>query len=108
MRKWIDLVESSDLVRLKALATAKVNDPNADFWIARKGSLETVGKPTREFSPEHIGVKVTALDKVDPRFLYYVIEYAWMRGQFRQDAHGTTNLVNIKVADVLNLALSVA
>jgi hypothetical protein len=108
MRQWIDLIESSELIRLGALASAKVNDPGADFWITRRGSLEMVGKPTREFSPEHIGVKVTAGEKVDPSFLYYVIEYAWMRGQFRQAAHGTTNLVNIKMSDVLDLALSLS
>ena len=105
MRNWIDLVENAGLVKLRSLATAKVNVPSADFWIARKGSLETVGKPTKEFSPEHIGVTVTATDKVDPRFLYYVLEYAWMRGQFRKVARGTTNLVNIGVNNVLDIAL---
>ena len=48
----------------------KVNFPEADFWLQRKGSEKTVGTPTKQFSPEHIGVKVTS-SGFDPMFIYY-------------------------------------
>jgi len=36
----------------------KTNFPDADFWLQRKGSEETVGTPLKEFYEENIGVKI--------------------------------------------------
>ena len=36
----------------------KTNFPDADFWLQRKGSEKTVGKPLKEFSEENIGVQI--------------------------------------------------
>jgi hypothetical protein len=102
MRDFMNIVEGMS-VRLGDLISAKVGDPNADFWIIRRGGADTVGEPTREFAPERIGIRVTATDMLDSRYLYYMLEHIWRSGYFKQKATGATNLVNIRVADVLNL-----
>jgi len=90
---------------LKDFAIIKTNFNEADFWIVRRGSSKTVGQPTTEFNPEHIGVKVTATDKLDPKYLKYMIEYLWRSGRFAQIATGTTALVNIKAEDIKNIGI---
>jgi hypothetical protein len=45
-------------MRLSGLATIGTNQPESDFWLVRKGSDKEVGRPVREFSPEHIGILV--------------------------------------------------
>lgn len=92
---------------LGELATIRTNFSDADFWVIRKGSENTVGKPTLEFSPEHIGVKVTSTDVLDSSYLRYVFEYLVQRGYFRDVAHGTLRLKNIKVSDVKRIPLRV-
>jgi restriction endonuclease S subunit len=95
-------------MKLKHIADFKVNNPEADFWITRKGSETTVGSPTREFSPEHIGVTVTRPDLVLPDYLFYVFQYFAQLGIFAQLSSGTTNLKNIKIDDVKNIPLRTA
>ena len=90
--------------KLSDKATIKTNYPEADFWITRKGSENVIGKPTKEFSPENIGVKVTSEDLL-PDYLFYAILHLQMKGYFRQLAHGTLNLKNIKVSDVENIPM---
>lgn len=86
--------------RLKDVARVKLGDETADFWLERRGSEDTVGRPTTEHGPHRYGVKVTARDKVDPGFLFHMVQYLWMKGYFKARAHGTTSLVNIRVDDV--------
>lgn len=78
---------------------------DADFWLVRKGSDKTVGKPVKEFDPSRIGVKVVRTDVLDPKYLYYVMMNLHNQGQFARIANGTTNLVNITVADIANIPL---
>jgi hypothetical protein len=92
--------------RLNDMADIGTNKEDADFWIVRKGSEDAVGKPTRTYSKEHIGVKVTATDQLNPDWLYYAVEYLHASGYFKQAAHGATNLKNIKVSDVKGVAFS--
>ena len=49
-------------MKLKHIVDFSINNPDAEFWLIRKGGETTVGRPTREFSPEHIGVTVTRPD----------------------------------------------
>lgn len=84
----------------------KTNFEDADFWLIRKGSESTVGKPTKEYSPEHIGVKVIATDMVDPNYLYYVFMSLHQNGSFIQMAHGTLKLKNIRISDIKNIPIS--
>jgi restriction endonuclease S subunit len=95
-------------MKLKHIADFNVNNPEADFWIIRKGSENTVGTPTREFSPEHIGVTVTRPDLVIPDYLFYMFKYFAQLGLFSQLAHGTTNLKNISIKDVKNVPIRTA
>lgn len=91
--------------RLKDLAAIGTNMPDADFWLVRRGSENAVGRPVREFNPEHIGVRVTAEDRVDANYLYYVMQYLHMQGVWRDRAHGTLNLKNIRTQDVKDIAV---
>ena len=98
------LMENTRTV-LGDLACIKTNFPDADFWIRRKGSEDTVGTVCKEFDPECIGVKVTATDVLDPSYLKYIIQYLQMRGYFKLAAKGTLKLKNITVADVSKIPL---
>jgi hypothetical protein len=84
----------------------KTNFEDADFWLIRKGSETTVGKPTKEYSPENIGVKVTNRDLVDPNYLYYVFMHLHQSGVFIQIAHGTLALKNIRISDIKQIPIS--
>lgn len=89
-------------MKLGDLIKAKVGDQDANFWIIRRGDSSKVGKPTREFNPEHIGVTVVS-DTLDANYLYYMIQYLWMNGIFSKMAKGSLRLVNITVANILNI-----
>ena len=83
----------------------KTNFPEADFWLQRKGSEQSVGKPSKEFYEENIGVKVKDeyLDKVDPNYLYYYFQYLHMQGVFAPISHGTLDLKNITINDIKSI-----
>ena len=78
---------------------------DADFWIEYRGSTNTVGKPSKEYGPHKLGIKVTATDRLDPRFLYYAFMNLQQQGHFAKLAHGTTNLVNLRIRDLANIPL---
>jgi len=105
---WQKKVGSSifTVMKLKHIVDFSVNNPDADFWIIRKGSETTVGKPTREFSPEHIGITVTRPDLVLADYLYYVFEYLANQGKIAELSHGTTNLRNIRISDLENISIT--
>jgi hypothetical protein len=67
-------------MRLKDLCEFKTNFPEADFWLNKKGTSKTVGSPTKEFSPENIGVKVIRTDILLPDYLFYVFQDLVNRG----------------------------
>lgn len=90
---------------LSDVATIRVNFPEADFWLVRRGSLKTVGKPVDSFYSEHIGIKVTRTDLLLPRFLWYCMEHLHKSNQWEQLATGTLELVNIRISDVKNIRL---
>jgi choline kinase len=84
----------------------KTNFEDADFWLIRKGSETTVGKPVKEYSPEHIGVKVISTDIMDPNYLYYVFMYLHQSGKFIPMSHGTLKLKNIRISDIKEIPIS--
>lgn len=96
------LVESTAMY-LGDLISVSTTTDDADFWIERRGSTETVGRPTKTPSPHAYGIKVTATDVLDPQYLYYMMQHLWSSGKWRQVATGTTALVNIKKTDILNI-----
>jgi hypothetical protein len=78
----------------------EINNQDANFWLIRKGSLSMVGKPTKEFSPEHIGVTVIDTEKLYPDFLYYYMMFMHQSGLFQRFALGTLNLKHIRIDDI--------
>lgn len=84
------------------LCEFKVDFPEADFWLVRKGSESTVGTPTKEFSPEHIGVKVTS-PNMDAGYLFYYFMFLQQKGAFTMLSKGTLKLKNIRISDIKNI-----
>ena len=103
--RFTEIISENVSTRLKDLAKIATNMPDADFWLVRKGSDKTVGKPVKEFDPSRIGVKVVRTDVIDPNYLYYAMMNLHNQGQFARLANGTTNLVNITVNDIANIPL---
>jgi restriction endonuclease S subunit len=83
----------------------KTNFEDADFWLVRKGDEMMIGKPTKKFSPDNIGVKVIKTDLVLPDFLYYYFEYLKSSGFFLRVAKGETLLKHISIADLKNVGV---
>ncbi len=92
-------------MKLKHIVNLSLGNPGADFWIVRRGNANQVGRPTREYSPEHIGVSVTRPDLVLADYLFYVFEFMANNGVFTQLAQGTTGLKSISVKDLKNIPL---
>ena len=92
-------------MKLESYAEIRTNFESADFWLQRKGNDGTIGRPTRDFNKENIGIKVTQTDKILPDFLYYMMEYIFNSGYWRQFTTGTLDLENLRVEDVKNLEL---
>lgn len=97
------IVTANQVLRLKDLCSVKIGDPNADFWITRRNSIDKVGLPTKEFNPQHIGITVQRPDILDANYLYYMMQYIHQQGYWRQCAKGTTKLVGITTSDVANI-----
>ena len=95
-------------MKLKDIVDLNIDNPAADFWIIRRGSDKQVGRPTREYSPEHIGVSVIRPDLVLADYLFYVFEFLANQGVFVKLAEGTTNLRTIKIRDLKNIPLKTA
>jgi restriction endonuclease S subunit len=82
------------------LCEFKIKFPDADFWLVRKGSESIVGKPVKEYNPEHIGVKVLRTDLINSQYLYYVFMHLQQSGKFVNLSHGTLRLKNISISDI--------
>ena len=67
-------------MKLKSLCSLKTGYVTADFWVVRRGSIESLGKPTRNFNPEHIGVKVERSDIVIEKWLFLGNNFEEMLG----------------------------
>ena len=91
-------------MKLKYLCEIKTNFPDADFWLIRKGSEKEVGRPTKEFSPENIGIKVIETEILYPQYLYYALMNLHNQGKFQEILHGMTELKNITVNDIKNIS----
>ena len=92
-------------MRLKDVARVRTDFVEADFWLVRRGGLESVGEPSRTFSPYHIGVRVEDTGLILPDYLYYVFMNLHQAGQWRPLAIGSLKLVHIRTEDVRNIAL---
>lgn len=101
-------------MKLKDLCEFKTNFEGADFWIKRKGGVDTIGKPTKTFSSDDIGVKVTRTDLVLPDFLFYYFLYMQSSGIFSKLADKSTSVLTnhhafykqISIKDIENIPVS--
>lgn len=84
-----------------------INFENADFWLQRKGSETSVGKPTKEFYEENIGVRVKEdfRDKLDSNYLYYYFQFLHQKGVFSPMSHGSLKLKNIRLSDIKSIPI---
>jgi len=97
------IISENEGYKLSQLAKVGINMEDADFWLVRRGSIGDVGQPSRDWNPEDIGIKIVMTDLVQPKFFYYLMQYLWQAGYWRERAVGTTRLVNIRIEDVKNL-----
>jgi hypothetical protein len=93
-------------MRLSEVATIRTNFPEAHFWIVRRGSATRCGEPTRDYNPEHIGIRVERTDLLLPDYLFYALLAIHQSGAWQKVATGTLSLVNIRVSDVRRIELS--
>lgn len=98
-----EILEEAVSTSITSMCRIGVNMEDADFWLTRKGTEKAVGKPVKDFTSENIGVKVTATDKVNPDYLFYVFMHLHQSGYWQAHAHGTLGLKNISVSDVKSL-----
>ena len=91
-------------MRLKFACEIRTGLEDADFWLQRRGSTKSIGKPTRDYSKDNIGIKITSKD-ILPAYLYYALEHLFISGYWEQFAIGTTNLKNLRLEDVKNVKL---
>lgn len=92
-------------MKLSDVAAIKTNFPEADFWIVRRGSLKSVGKPESVFNSEHIGIKVERRDILLPAYLKLCFEHLHSQKVWEPLATGSLELVNIHVSDVKSIVL---
>lgn len=83
-------------MRLTDVATINTNMAAADFWIVRRGSIETIGTPVKQFNPEHIGIRVFRIDILIPEYLFFAMTHLHTQGMYKPLARGTLALVNIR------------
>lgn len=95
-------------MKLKTFLDFKLNNPEAGFWIIRRGNSETVGTTTREFSPDHIGVTITRPDLVLPDFMFYYMDYLAKVGALTSVSSGNGTLRQINIKDLGEFELMTA
>jgi hypothetical protein len=99
--------QSERPMRLGDVVNVGTKMEDADFWIHRRHSIDKVGHPTREYNPQHFGVKVTRPDILDPKYAYYMMQHIANTGHFRQFATGITELVNIQKNHITDIPLGI-
>ena len=92
--------------KLGDLIEIKLKNENADFWLTRRGSIEKLGKPTRDYNPESFGITVRddAKDILDPSYLYYMMEHLWSQGLWQRLSKGSV-IKFITKEDIANIPI---
>jgi hypothetical protein len=98
-------VKESTGIRLKDLCTVKTKLPDADFWLRRSGSEDTVGEVLTEYNPDAIGIKINRTDVLNPSYAKYMFMHLHQQGQWKQRAIGSTQLAHIRAEDVANISV---
>jgi hypothetical protein len=99
------LEENGNGRKLSDLCTVRLDYPEADFWIVRRGTPEEVGNATKEFSPEHFGIKVRRTDILLPQYLYYAMMNLCNQGYYRPHLMGSLRLTHVGISTIKNIGL---
>lgn len=93
---------------LDAICEIRTDFPEADFWLQRKGSEKTIGKPKKGYYAEDIGIKIRPeyRDQISPEYIYYSLEYLHRKGFFENMAVGSLALKNLRISDVKALPIA--
>ena len=105
MKTYNELITESTQLRLKDIATIKLNCKKADFWVTRRGTPDKIGGVSKIFNKESFGIKVTRPDIMVPDFLYYAMMNIHMQGHYKNLGSGTTQLVSIKLDNIKNIRI---
>jgi len=86
------------------------NLDNPDFWIRRVGSEESIGRlsmttPDSLDSWFGIRIKKEYRESIEPKYIYYYLDYLRASGFWSPFYHGTTRLLNIRKRDIENIPL---
>jgi 8-oxo-dGTP pyrophosphatase MutT (NUDIX family) len=94
-------------LKLGDLCEVRTNFEDADFWIRRKGSKESVGSVVKTFEPQHIGISVRSAAKavLDSNYLYYALINIHSQGHWAGLSIGSLKLKHITINDVKNIPL---
>lgn len=98
---------------LKTLCTVGLNLADADIELTYRGSSNEVGRPYIKHSNDidnnssryRMGIRVDDGSVLDARYLYYLLLNLYNKGYWKNLAHGTTALVNIRKSDIENIVL---
>lgn len=93
---------------LQDIAEIRTDFIQADFWLQRKGSEKTIGKPKKAYYAEDIGIKIRPeyRDHISPEYIYYSLEYLHRKGVFENMAVGSLALKNLRISDVKALPIA--
>ena len=93
---------------LQDIAEIRTDFPKADFWLQRKGSEKTIGKPKKAYYAEDIGIKIRPeyQGHISPEYIYYSLEYLHRKGVFENMAVGSLALKNLRISDVKALPIA--
>lgn len=105
MKTYNELITEASNLRLKDIATIKLNFKKADFWVTRRGTPDTIGAVTKIFNKESFGIKITKTDIMVPDYLYYAMMNIHMQGHYKHLGTGVTNLVSIKMDNIKNIRI---
>ena len=100
------LVVEANQIRLKAVASVKVNDEKADLWLQRQGDASRLGRPSKEYRANWWGVTVTDTDRINPGWLFYAFQLLYDRGHWQQWATGSTGRQQLRKKHIQNIQFS--
>ena len=93
--------------KLRDVATLRLGQDTADFWLQRNGTTESVGRPSDRAVKDWFAVTVTRPDLITPEELKAQLWQLWERRYLTQFALGTLQLQHIRKDDLMRLPIKV-
>ncbi len=99
------LTESLMERQIHDVASVVPTRPDANFWIVRNGNAEEVGRPVKEYSPNHLGVTIMT-DDIDEEYLYYYMMSLHLTNRMGEmSTRGGADQYTISAHDVRNIKI---